>query len=118
MSYDCTGSDRVSTKSDSSVLFPVKIRYFGSIRAAAGVEGEEVYVKAGTSIQALLSDIALHHSEEFFGEIIDSVTREVRSDLMVTLNGVILNNTETQMKMRMLQVEDIVSLFPIFPGGG
>ena len=109
------GSDRVSAKSDSERFLSVKIRYFGSIRAAAGIEGEELCVQEGTTLAGLLRNISFSHSLELKNEIINK-DDTIRQDLMLTLNGVILNIDEID--ERILKVEDIISLFPIFPGGG
>ncbi|MCL1830013.1 MAG: MoaD/ThiS family protein [Oscillospiraceae bacterium] len=116
MSYLPVGSDRVLEESDSEMFFTVKMRYFGSVRASRGIETETYMAYEGQTLGQLLLDIASKHNSEFCDEILLKGTDSIRNDLMITLNGVILNSDEVS--MRIVQVEDIVSLFPIFPGGG
>lgn len=116
MSGEPDSSDRVSDISDSDAFLSAKIRYFGSIRSAAGIEEEEVKIPSESTLVHLLYVVAKSHSKELRDEILQIDSNDLRTDLMITLNGVILSSEEID--KRVIQVKDVISLFPIFPGGG
>ena len=96
----------------------IGIQYFGSIRAAAKKSEEKVKFSADITIYRLLRQIACQHKNEsnLQGEIFDESGENLRDDLMVTLNGKIINH-ESAFETN-LNPGDTLSLFPIFPGGG
>jgi len=97
----------------------IQIQYFGSIRAAAKKSEEKTEFAANTTIYHLLQHLASLYDDNFRGEIFDKNDKncgELRDDLMATLNGTIINHANAaEIK---LNPGDVLSLFPIFPGGG
>jgi len=94
----------------------IGIQYFGSVRAAAKKSEEKLEFAADTTIYDLLRQLTALHEENFRGEIYDIDGKKLRDDLTVALNGTIINHSNAaDIK---LQANDVLSLFPIFPGGG
>ena len=94
----------------------VTIQYFGSIRAAAKKSEEKTEFAENTTVYRLLQQLASLYEDNFKGEIFDTDGGELRDDLMVTLNGTIINHANAHVIK--LNPGDSLSLFPIFPGGG
>jgi len=96
----------------------IVIQYFGSIRAAAKKSEEKVKFAANTTLYRLLRQTVCFSENEnnLRGEIFDESGEKLRDDLMVTLNGTIINH-ESAFETN-LNPGDTLSLFPIFPGGG
>ena len=109
-------SDRIRDISGTESFFTVKLRYFGSIRAAAETPEALLKVPSGTTPVQLLHIVCNHNTTELRDEILEKGSDTVRTDLMITLNGTILSSTELVTKV--LESEDVISIFPIFPGGG
>ena len=101
---------------DTSDISDTSIQYFGSIRAAAKKSEEKLEFVAEATIYDLLQQVVCLHEKNFRGEIFDGDGKKLRDDLMVTLNGTIIDHSNaTEIN---LNPGDVVSLFPIFPGGG
>ena len=94
----------------------IQIQYFGSIRAAAKKSEEKTEFAADTTIYHLLQKLASLYDDNFRGEIFDKDGEELRDDLMVTLNRVIVSHADA-LEIK-LNSGDALALFPIFPGGG
>jgi MoaD family protein len=94
----------------------IRIQYFGSVRAAAKKSEEKIEVVANITVYDFLQQLICLHEESFHSEIFNENGKKLRDDLTVTLNGTIINHSSaTEIN---LQPGDVLSLFPIFPGGG
>ena len=91
-----------------------QIQYFGSIRAAAGLPGEEVDIPSHIGLFALLEELAGAHGAGFRGEVFAGET--LREDLTAALNGTIIKHEAAEEAQ--LRPGDVLALFPLFPGGG
>ena len=101
------------TEIDAGTL--VNIQYYGAIRVAARVTGEEHSVGLGVSLYRLLNDIAEIHDKSFMDEVFVNGDG-IRDDVMITVNGVVVSGARaTEIDVN---AGDVVALFPIFPGGG
>ena len=87
----------------------VGFQFYGSIRAAAGKDGDEI-AAAGKSVYEALRLLPLQ--EEIFWPS-DEVVRE---DLTILINGAVAQHSK--LKEIKLKQNDIVSLLPSFTGGG
>jgi len=101
---------------DAGLRHKVTVRFFGSIRAAAGTAGEEIEIPSccvAYELLRLLSDI---YGTEFRDEIFLQSGDGLRDDLTVSVDGVITEHT----KLGNLKLPDgaVVALLPTFPGGG
>ena len=97
--------------------FPkVKVQYFGSIRAAAIKPEEEVGCAPNTSVYQLLQKLTGIYGEGFRGELFEESGEGFRRDLMVMLNGTIIERTSAANIN--LKGGDVLALFPLFLGGG
>ena len=94
----------------------IGVQYFGSVRAAAKKSEEKLKFAADTTIYDLLRQLTCLHEENFRGEIFGEDGKKLRDDVTVTLNGAIIDHSNAAEIN--LQPDDVVSLFPIFPGGG
>ena len=93
----------------------VQIQYFGSVREAARKKGESIEISTDITAYQLLQRLAGIHGEDFQGEIFQKGGK-LRDDFTVTVNNAIINHlslAETNIKPG-----DVISLFPVFPGGG
>ena len=94
----------------------IQIQYFGAVRAAAKKSEEKVDFAVGITVYSLLRQVACNYENGFRGEIFDINGDELRDDLTVSLNGAIISRTDACETI--LKQGDVLSLFPIFPGGG
>jgi len=93
----------------------IQIHYFGSIRAAACKNKEEMEIESNITAYQLLKKLAGIHGKDFQGEVFqkDGILRD---DFTVAVNNAIINHlnvADTNIKPG-----DVISLFPVFPGGG
>ena len=108
--------------SDTSEVFAdtvpkVHIRFFGSIRVAAQKSSDDLDLPPDTTVYKLMQTLSEIYGKDLHDELIDNNgTGGLRDDLMITLNEVIINHE----KVHELKINgnDIVALFPTFPGGG
>ena len=93
-----------------------RVQYFGAIGAAAGKREEKVEFAPHTTAYELLQKLAGGYGKRFRGEIFEEDADALRDDLMVTVNEAITPHED--LAGLTLNQGDVVSLFPIFPGGG
>jgi len=94
----------------------IKMQYFGSIRFAAGKSQEECVISPDSTVYGLLQTLAQTHGKNFQNEIWDEGGESLRDDLMVTLNGAVMAHGDAGSTRP--QPNDVLALYPIFPGGG
>jgi len=94
----------------------VTVQLFGSIRAAAGKDGQEIEIPSDWVVHELLQLLSDIYGAEFRDEIFLQARDELRDDLTVSVSGVITEHT----KLKSLKLSDgaVVALLPTFPGGG
>ena len=93
----------------------VHIQYFGDIRAAAHKNGEEMEITPGIAAYEFLKRLADINGKAFRQEIFQR-DGKLRDDLTVTVNKAIINHDAAANTY--LEPGDVLSLFPVFPGGG
>jgi MoaD family protein len=94
----------------------VTVQYLGQVRAVLNKRGEEVDVSPQTTVFTLLKQLTERYGEAFEGEVFDEEGTVIREGLIVTVNGKAigqLQGTKTR-----LHVKDVVTLLPLFAGGG
>jgi len=95
----------------------VRVKYFASIREAAGNTEESHDLISGSVVHDLLNKVAILYGDKMRGEIFDGkAVNGLRDDIMITLNEAIINHIKTTETT--LDHGDVLALFPIFPGGG
>jgi len=108
-------------KIKKETLYNVHIRYFGAISVLTGKRDEVMTLPPNTSAYGLLQKLSDIHGDNFRDEIFadnskDSNVKDIREDLMVTINDNVIKHEN--IAGIYLQSTDIISLFPVFPGGG
>ena len=94
----------------------VKVQYLGPIRALLSKKEEEVEVSLKTTIYELLKKLSNTYGTAFEREIFEDDRKNVRDELIVTVNGKAIGQLEgirTNLKFG-----DVVTLLPLFAGGG
>jgi MoaD family protein len=94
----------------------IKVQYFGSVRAVTKKSEEEVEISSDTAVCGLLQKLAFKYGEMFEGEVFQKDQDDLRSDLVISINGTLTEHAKVVKKK--INDGDIISLFPIFPGGG
>ena len=93
------------------------IRYFGTIREAAGKSDEEWSLFPDSTVYNLLQAVSDVYGDKMRDELFDiKVPGVLRDDLMVSVNEAVVNNVKAVETA--VRPGDVVALFPIFPGGG
>jgi len=94
----------------------IRVRYLGQISAVVKKREENVEVASRMTVSTLLKHLADGYGAAFTGEVLDEGGHAVREGVIVTVNGRAigqLQGIETQ-----LQGGDVVTLLPLFAGGG
>ena len=91
-------------------------KLFGSIRYAAGFSETDIEVPSGITVYQLLRFAICKYGENFKEELFLPGETGLRDDLTVVVNGRILNHSETLTTK--LESDTIITLLPVFPGGG
>ena len=107
---------RESLQMDSDAVPRVQVQYFGAIRAAAHKPEEAVDFAPDATVYQLLQRLTGIYDDEFRGEIFEESGERLRDDLMLTLNGTVIEHASAAEIH--LRPGDALGLFPIFPGGG
>ena len=95
----------------------VLLRFFGSIRAAAGKSNDELSIPSDTTVYGLIITVSDIYGVKMRDELLDEKSPDgLRDDLMITVNDAIINH-EKGAGTRINQ-GDNVALYPMFPGGG
>lgn len=77
---------------------------------------EDVEVPSVTTVVTLLKQLANKYGEAFEGEVFEEEGKVVREGLIVTVNGRAIG--QLQGINTRLNVKDVVTLLPLFAGGG
>jgi MoaD family protein len=94
----------------------VKVQYLGQVRVIANKKEEEQEISSNAMVQELLRKLSGLYGKAFDLEVFEDDGENLRDDLTVAVNGTAirqLDYLDTRLKQN-----DIVTLFPIFPGGG
>ncbi|MCL2486961.1 MAG: MoaD/ThiS family protein [Oscillospiraceae bacterium] len=107
--------------SDVRSELAVTLRFFGSIRAAAGSDEAAIDVVSGRTVYELLQSLAERYGVGFREEIFATGGNaagedELRDDLTVSVGGVIIGHANLRRKI--IENGDEIALLPTFPGGG
>ena len=101
---------------DSESSMKIKVRYFGSVRGLTGKSEEEVEIPSNSTVYELLQRLSGIYGETFETEIFQEGASNLKDDLMIAISGTLTEHTSimrTQMK-----ADDMITLLPIFLGGG
>ena len=93
----------------------VTVEYLGQVRVITGRKNEVVEVSADATIKELLGKLSARYGEAFVKEVFEE-GQNPRDDLVVAINGTAI--LQLDYLATKLKLNDIVTLFPIFPGGG
>jgi MoaD family protein len=94
----------------------VKLQYLGPIRVILKKREEQIEITLKTTVLNLLRKLANAYGTAFHQEVFEDDGEQLRESLIVTINGKAigqLNGTNTRLKSG-----DIVTLLPLFAGGG
>jgi len=113
MAAELTSSPATPAKSVPGI----HLKFFGSIRVAAQKIGEEREHIPGTTVYSLMQALSVAFGQSMRDELLDeNAPGGLREDLMVTVNEAIISKKDAGITM--IGAGDVVSLFPMFPGGG
>ncbi|MEE8571291.1 MAG: MoaD/ThiS family protein [Candidatus Bathyarchaeia archaeon] len=94
----------------------VTIKYLGQVSALLNKSEEEVEISSKTTVYDILKQLSYKYGETFEGEIFEEEGKDVREGLIVTVNGRAIGQLQG-IKTR-LKIRDVVTLLPLFTGGG
>jgi len=94
----------------------VRVQYLGQIRVIANTKEEELEIPSSAMVEELLSKLSGMYGKNFDGEVFMEDGKNLRDDLTVAINGTAIRQLD-YLNTRLKQ-NDVVTLFPIFPGGG
>ncbi|MEM3041349.1 MAG: MoaD/ThiS family protein [Nitrososphaerota archaeon] len=92
------------------------VQYVGSIQVRLGKKEEEIDIEHGISVLTLLRRLADTYGEWFKQEVLEDDGNRLQQGIVVTVNGVAvgqLGGPEARLKDG-----DIVTILPLFAGGG
>ena len=108
--------DTINSTDEKSVR-RVSVGFFGSVREAASDRGCDVLLECEKTVYVFLKELADKYGETFTCEVFNAESPDdIREDVMITLNKKILHHAKTGNTV--LQDNDKLDIFPIFPGGG
>lgn len=94
----------------------IKLRFFGSIRAAAKKEESDYETYPGQTVYDLLKSLSDCYGKTFRDEIFLQSADLPRDDVVVLINGVTVKHTA--LGETTAAPGDVITLLPTFPGGG
>jgi len=94
----------------------IRIQYLGPVRVVVKKREEELEIALKSTIDELLRRLSKIYGKKFENEVFDDNTEKIREDLIVTINGKAIKQLDGASTR--LRVGDVVSLLPIFAGGG
>ena len=107
---------RQKIESANGFIGKVKFQFFGSVRAAAGTDGDEIAVPPDFFVYGALESLSNEYRSAFKGEIFWQADGSLRDDLTVLINGAIIGREK--LKDTPIKDGDVIALLPSFPGGG
>ncbi len=94
----------------------VRVSYFGFLRVKFNSTSEDIRMSKGSRLCDLLQHLAKRYGEHFKSYVFDPVGTEVRSDVLVNINDVPVQ--QIQGLDTRLNEGDQVDVLPLFTGGG
>ncbi len=94
----------------------VKVQYLGPIRTALNKREDEIEVSPKTTVYDLLKRLSQTYGKLFESEIFEENGKNIREELVITVNGKAIGQLEGAQTA--LKKEDVVTLLPLFAGGG
>jgi MoaD family protein len=101
---------------DGNINRKATVRYFGSVRALTHLSQEEVEIPAVHSVYELLRVLSDRYGEVFMYEVFKKDGKDLRDDITIAVNGIFAD--QTNIMGSMMESGDVITLFPVFPGGG
>ena len=100
----------------ASGIKKAKVRFYSSIRAAAGTSGLEVELPVGCTVYTLLKLLSDDYGDAFRNELFMQTGGGLRDDLIISVNGVISGHESAISEI----ISDcaVIDLLTTFPGGG
>ena len=93
----------------------VTVEYLGQVRVITGRKNEVVEVSSEATIKDLLRRLSVCYGDAFDKEVFQD-GQNPRDDLVVAINGTAI--LQLDYLATKLKLNDTITLFPIFPGGG
>ena len=94
----------------------VKVQYLGQVKVIINRSEEEVGLLSEATVQDLMQQLSTAYGKAFDTEVFAEPGKTTRDDLVIAVNGRAIKQLDS-MNTRLKQ-GDVVTLFPIFPGGG
>jgi MoaD family protein len=94
----------------------VRVSYFGFLRTKFDSTSEDIRMSKGSKVYDLFQYLANRYGEYFKSYVFDPVKIEVRSDVLVNINDVPVQ--QIQGLETRLNDGDQVDVLPLFTGGG
>ncbi len=94
----------------------VQVHYLGQISAVVKKREESVDVASRMTVYTLLKQLAEEHGNAFAREIFAEGRKEIREGIVVTVNGRAIGQLQG-IDTRLVE-GDLVTLLPLFAGGG
>ena len=94
----------------------VEINLFGSLRYTAGTSKTDIDLPSGSTVYEVLRFVADIFGKEFKEELFLHDLSSLRDDVTIIVNGMITRQSDILTG----KINDgaIISLLPVFPGGG
>lgn len=108
------GMGAFGTDKESSIN--AMVQYFGSVRTLTHLSEEEVEITSIYSVYELLHRLSDKYGEAFKNEVFQKDGKNLRDDITIAINGIFTE--QTNIMKTMMESGDIITLFPVFPGGG
>ena len=94
----------------------IKVQYLGPVRVVVNKREEEIELSLKATIYELLRKLSDVYGKTFEREVFEDNGENVRDDLIVTVNGKVIKQLDGVRTK--VNLGDVVSLLPIFAGGG
>ncbi len=94
----------------------VKVEYLGEVKVIVSKKEEEWGISPETTVKELMRELSNTYGDRFDKEVFQDDGETPRDDLIIAINGTAIRRLDFMQTK--LKQGDIVTLFPIFPGGG
>ena len=94
----------------------IRVRYLGPIRVLLDKKEEELDVPLKTTLIDFLNRLVNMYGDSFREEVLEPSGKTTREGLVVTVNGVAVN--QLRGLKTLLKEGDAITLLPFFAGGG
>ena len=103
-------------KDGSESVYRIRLRFYSSIREAAGKSEDETEIPAGCTVFGLLEALSSVYGGAFRDEVFLPGDGGLREDIIVSVNGETTGCADA--KDAIVGNGSVVDLFTTFPGGG